>query len=124
MFGLDRTFLSQSSALEMLSREGMDFNHLLRHGIRYLSRDEETEIRTTESNREEGLNEDVIIDEGGQKFLATTKFSFYNSSNLDLKSKNGFKILQTENMIFVILQLRVLIIKGFYINLFPLCFRI
>jgi hypothetical protein len=47
----------------------MDFNHLLRHGIRYLSRDEETEIRAKEIERADGVREEIIIDEGGQEFL-------------------------------------------------------
>jgi poly(A)-specific ribonuclease len=74
MFGLDRTFLCQASALEMLCKQGMDFNHLLRHGIRYLSREEEKEIREREINRVEGVRENVLVDEDGQKFLESVKF--------------------------------------------------
>lgn len=75
MFGLDRTFLSQASALDMLCREGMDLNRLLRHGIRYLSRDEERRIRAKESDRAAGVREDISIDEGGEKFLARVKYT-------------------------------------------------
>jgi poly(A)-specific ribonuclease len=73
MFALDRTFLCQSSAMEMLSREGMDFNHLLRHGIRYLSRDEEKETRSTELDRVEGVREMILVDKGGEEFLSTVR---------------------------------------------------
>ena len=69
MFPLDRSFLCQASALEMLSKGGMDFNHLLRHGIRYLSRNEEVEIRAKEIERSDGVRDEIIIDEGGQEFL-------------------------------------------------------
>jgi len=74
MFAIDRTFLCQSSAMEMLCREGMDFNHLLRHGIRYLSRDEEKEIRATELDRVEGVREMILVDKGGEEFLSTVRF--------------------------------------------------
>jgi CAF1 family ribonuclease len=75
MFGFDRTFLCQSSAMEMLCKGGMDFNHLLRHGIRYLSRDEESEIRFREAHRVGGVRENIIIDKGGQNFLDNVKYS-------------------------------------------------
>jgi len=75
MFALDRSFLCQASAMEMLCREGMDFNHLLRHGIRYLSRDEESEIRAMELDRAEGVREMISIDKGGEEFLSTVRFS-------------------------------------------------
>jgi len=61
--------------MEMLCREGMDFNHLLRHGIRYLSRDEESEIRAMELDRAEGVREMISIDKGGEEFLSTVRFS-------------------------------------------------
>lgn len=73
MFNLDRTFLSQASALEMLLSQGMDFNRLIRHGIRYLSREEEKEIREKESLRNDGVREEVLIDEGGERFLASAR---------------------------------------------------
>jgi hypothetical protein len=73
MFSLDRTFLCQSSAVDMLCRGGMDFNHLLRHGIRYLSRIEEQEIREREDTRADGPREDIHIDEGGQHFLESVR---------------------------------------------------
>jgi hypothetical protein len=76
MFGIDRTFLCQSSALEMLCREGMDFNHLLRHGVIYLSRDEEKEIRENETDRVDGVREEIVIDEGGEKFLAQARYAY------------------------------------------------
>ena len=75
MLGLDRTFLSQASALDMLCREGMDLNRLLRHGVRYLSRDEERRIRVKETDRAAGVREDISIDEGGEKFLARVKYT-------------------------------------------------
>jgi len=59
--------------MEMLSREGMDFNHLLRHGIRYLSRGEEKEIRSTELDRVEGVREMILVDKGGEEFLSTVR---------------------------------------------------
>jgi hypothetical protein len=74
MFELDRTFLCQSSALDMLCREGMDFNHLLRRGIRYLSKDEENEIRAKEMDHVDGVREEIIVDEGGQQFLESVKY--------------------------------------------------
>jgi hypothetical protein len=76
MFSLDRTFLCQSSALEMLCRGGMDFNHLIRHGIRYLSQDEEREIRAKEIDRADGVREEIVVDEGGAKFLKSVEYSF------------------------------------------------
>ena len=69
MFNLDRTFLCQASAIDMLCREGLDLNHLLRHGIRYLSRDEEKLIREKESELTNGLCEQILVDEGGHAFL-------------------------------------------------------
>lgn len=74
IFGLDRTFLCQSSAMEMLCHRGMDFNYLLRHGIQYLSRDEEKEVRARETDLTDGVREPVTIDEGGGKFLANVRF--------------------------------------------------
>jgi hypothetical protein len=74
MFSLDRTFLCQSSALEMLCKGGMNFNHLLRHGIRYLSINEEKEIRAKEADRVDGVRDDILIDEGGQNFLNTVRY--------------------------------------------------
>ena len=53
MFGIDRSVLSQASAMEMLCREGMNFNRIYRSGIRYLSIVEEAEIRQKEKGREE-----------------------------------------------------------------------
>lgn len=80
MFGFDRTFLCQSSAMEMLCKEGMDFNHLLRHGIRYLSREEETDIRSKEAHDMKGARAHIFIDEDGQKFLESVrKFLFLSS---------------------------------------------
>jgi hypothetical protein len=73
MFPLDRTFLCQASAVDMLCKGGMDFNHLLRHGIRYLSRDEEKEIRAKERDRAEGMRDEIIIDEGGEAFLVNVR---------------------------------------------------
>jgi hypothetical protein len=52
----------------------MDFNHLLRHGIRYLSKDEENEIRAKEMDRVNGVREEIIVDEGGEKFLESVKY--------------------------------------------------
>jgi CAF1 family ribonuclease len=80
MFGFDRTFLGQASAMEMLCKEGMDFNHLFRHGIRYLSRDEESDIRTRETDRVDGVRKNIIIDEGGEKFLANVKYNRVQNS--------------------------------------------
>ena len=74
MFGFDRTFLCQSSAMEMLCKEGMDFNHLIRHGIRYLSRDEEMDVRARETDRVDGVRERITIDEGGEKFLDNVRY--------------------------------------------------
>ena len=74
MFGFDRTFLCQSSAMEMLCKEGMDFNHLVRHGIRYLSRDEEMDVRAREKDRVDGVRENIAIDEGGEKFLDNVRY--------------------------------------------------
>jgi poly(A)-specific ribonuclease len=75
IFGFDRTFLCQSSAMEMLCHEGMDFNYLLRHGIRYLSHDEEREIRAREADLADGVREPITIDVGGEKFLASVRLS-------------------------------------------------
>lgn len=58
----------------MLCREGLDMNHLFRHGIRYLSRDEEKEIREKELDLVNGKREQILIDEGGEKFLSQCKF--------------------------------------------------
>jgi poly(A)-specific ribonuclease len=69
MFGFDRSVLCQASAIDMLCKENLDFNHLFRHGIRYLSRQEECNVRKSEIDRVEGNRELAIIDEGGQKFL-------------------------------------------------------
>jgi CAF1 family ribonuclease len=73
MFGFDRSFLCQASAIDMLCKEKLDFNHLFRHGIRYLSRQEECNVRKSEVDRVEGNRELAIIDEGGQKFLDQVK---------------------------------------------------
>jgi hypothetical protein len=70
MFGRDRSFLCQASAIDMLCREGLDLNHLLRHGIRYLSKDEEKEIRERENELTNGAREQILIDEGGKTFLS------------------------------------------------------
>ena len=74
MFGFDRAVLCQASALDMLSREGMDYNRLLRHGARYLSRPEEKEIRVRELDRTEGVRDNIAIDEGGRKFLDAARY--------------------------------------------------
>ena len=71
MFGFDRTFLCQSSAMEMLCKEGMDFNHLVRHGIRYLSRDEEMDVRARETDRVNGVRETITLMKAGKRFLIT-----------------------------------------------------
>jgi hypothetical protein len=70
MFGVDRSFLCQASAIDMLCREGFDLNHLLRHGIRYLSIDEEKEIRKKEIEMTNGVRDQIVIDEGGETFLS------------------------------------------------------
>ena len=75
MLHLERTFLSEASALEMLCKEGMDLNHLFRHGIRYLSRNEEEDIRKSEMSRENGERDMIVPDEGGQTFLDNAKLS-------------------------------------------------
>ena len=74
MFGFDRAFLCQASAMEMLSKEGMDFNRLLRHGIRYLSRDEESHVCAREAHLTDGVRENIAVDEGGEKFLSNVKY--------------------------------------------------
>jgi hypothetical protein len=58
----------------MLCREGLDLNHLLRHGIRYLSKDEEILIRERENELINGIREQILIDEGGQAFLEQCRF--------------------------------------------------
>jgi hypothetical protein len=75
MFGFDRSFLCQASAIDMLCKGKLDFNHLFRYGIRYLSRQEERNVRKSEVDRVEGNRELAIIDEGGQKFLDQVKSS-------------------------------------------------
>ena len=84
--------------MEMLSREGMDFNHLLRHGIRYLSRDEEREIRSTELDRVEGVREMILVDKGGEEFLSTVRYPRCNRicailTVVGRRSKSGWVIL-------------------------------
>jgi hypothetical protein len=73
LFGLDRTFLSQASALEMLCSLGMDLNRVVRHGNRYLSREEEKQITENEVLRVNSVREDILIDEGGERFLADAR---------------------------------------------------
>jgi hypothetical protein len=125
MFGLDRTFLCQSSALEMLCREGMDFNHLLRRGIRYLSKDEETEIRAKEMDRVDGVREEIIVDEGGEKFLESVKyFPFQVGIDVGLKSRNGWQIHRRTNTISATSQSLPRITNEFFIRAFRLCFPI
>jgi len=74
IFGFDRSFLCQASAIDMLCKERLDFNHLFRHGIRYLSRQEERDVRAAETNRVEGNRELAAVDEGGQTFLSQAKY--------------------------------------------------
>ena len=125
MFGFDRTFLCQSSAMEMLCKEGMDFNHLVRHGIRYLSRDEEMDIRARETDHVNGVRENVMIDVGGEKFLDNVRyFHLTIKVTLGWKFKVGLRILRRRNMTSVIFQLHRHITNGFYIKLYPQCFRI
>jgi hypothetical protein len=126
MFGFDRTFLCQSSAMEMLCKEGMDFNHLLRHGIRYLSRDEENDIRFREVHRVDGVRENIIIDEGGQKFLDNVKYSTFHGIDvtLDRKFKIGLTILLMRSTISVIFQSHRHIINEFFIKVYQVCFPI
>ena len=125
MFGFDRTFLCQSSAVEMLCKEGMDFNHLVRHGIRYLSRDEEIYVRARETERVNGVRENIAIDEGGEKFLNNARY-FYLTIEVTLgwRFKDGLTILQMRNTSFVIFRLHRHITNGFYIKLYPRCFQI
>jgi len=70
---MDRSFLCQASAVDMLCKEALDFNHLFRHGIRYLSRQEEKDVRTAETDRVDGNRELAIVDEGGRTFLSQSK---------------------------------------------------
>ena len=74
IFGFDRSFLCQASAIDMLCKEKLDFNRLFRHGIRYLSRQEEKVVREAETDRVEGNRENAMIDEGGQAFLSQAKY--------------------------------------------------
>jgi len=69
MFGIDRSVLCQASAIEMLCREGMDFNRAFRSGIRYLNFDEEAQIRENEEKLEIEVRENASIDEEGRRFL-------------------------------------------------------
>jgi hypothetical protein len=86
MFGFDRTFSCQSSAIEMLCRGGMDLNHLVRHGIRYLSHEEGKMVREAEQTRSDGVRDDILIDEGGQAFLETVKYvSLFPSPSSDMR---------------------------------------
>lgn len=125
MFGFDRTFLCQSSAMEMLCKEGMDFNRLVRHGIRYLSRDEEMDIRARETDRVNGVREDIMIDVGGENFLDNARyFHLTIEVTSGFKFKIGSRILRGRNMTFVIFQLHRHITNGFYIKLYPRCFLI
>ena len=98
MFALDRTFLCQSSAMEMLCKEGMDFNRLLRHGIRYLSRDEENAIRSLEAHRMDGTRENIIIDECGEQFLSDVTYfpPSFNRDDVRLEIQNWLNDTSTE----------------------------
>ncbi|KAF8455386.1 ribonuclease H-like domain-containing protein [Terfezia claveryi] len=65
--GVDRVFSLQSSTLAFLIDHGFDFNTQLRHGIAYLSREEERKI--IDSWSEEDRNREVLtIDSGSQQF--------------------------------------------------------
>ena len=125
MFGFDRTFLCQSSAMEMLCKEGMDFNHLVRHGIRYLSRDEETNVRAREAERLNGVREIITIDEGGEKFLDDVRY-FYLTIEVTLgwRFNVGLRIHRRRNTTFAIFRLHRHITNGSYIKLYPRCFQI
>lgn len=112
MFGMDRSFLCQASAIDMLCREGFDLNHLLRHGIRYLSKDEEKEIREKEIEMTNGVRDQILIDEGGETFLSQCRsrpspLVLYPSYGLSLvwvlitgmRSKNGLTTAAKKNTI-------------------------
>jgi hypothetical protein len=123
MFGFDRTFLCQSSAMEMLCKEGMDFNHLVRHGIRYLSRDEEMNVRTRETDRVNGVTEIIKIDESGERFLDNVRyFHITIKITLDWRFKVGLRILRRTSMILLIFRLHRHITNGFSIKRCPRCF--
>ena len=126
MFALDRTFLCQSSAMEMLCKEGMDFNRLLRHGIRYLSRDEENAIRSLEAHRMDGTRENIIIDECGEQFLSDVTYSHHPliEMTLDWKFKIGSMILLRKSLIVAIFQLHRRITSAFCIKVYRQCFQI
>ncbi|KAF8423642.1 ribonuclease H-like domain-containing protein [Tirmania nivea] len=65
--GVDRVFSLQSSTLAFLIEHGFDFNTQLRHGVSYLSREEETKV--IDSWSEEDRNREVLtIDSGSQQF--------------------------------------------------------
>lgn len=125
MFNLDRTFLSQASSLEMLLSQGMDFNRLIRYGIRYLSRSEEEEIRQNEVNRVESVRENVLIDEGGERFLAVARYTRVpNLLIAELRYRSGLMILRRKDMILSISRCRRHIINVFYIKPCQQCFPI
>ena len=54
-------------ALSFLHTHGFDFNTLLRHGVPYLSREEEQNIL----NSGQGTREPFTIDQSEQKFVRT-----------------------------------------------------
>ena len=123
MFNLDRTFLSQASSLEMLLCQGMDFNRLIRHGIRYLSRSEEKEIRQKEINRLESVRENMLIDEGGERFLEMARYTrVLNLLIAELRYRSGLMILRRKDMILSISRSRHHIIDVFYIKPCQQCF--
>jgi hypothetical protein len=103
----------------------MDFNHLLRHGIRYLSKDEEKEIRAKEMDRVDGVREEIIVDEGGEKFLESVKyFPCQIGINVGLKSMNGWKIHLRTSTISATSESLPRITNEFFIRVFRLCFPI
>src|ERR1700721_3822186 len=109
----------------MLCREGMDFNHLIRHGIRYLSCDEEKEIRAKETDRADGVREEIIIDEGGDKFLAAARSNpIFCALMIGQKFKNGSMMDPRRNMSSAISRLHRHITRGYSINVYPRCFPI
>jgi len=48
----DKRFLCQSSSLEFLISHGFDFNKLFKHGVSYLSYDEEAKLRANFEERQ------------------------------------------------------------------------
>ncbi|KAA8907339.1 CAF1 family ribonuclease-domain-containing protein [Sphaerosporella brunnea] len=68
-WNMEREYTFQASAIKFLSDNNFNFNLLFRHGVPYLSHDEEKIVRAREKIALEGLMEDIHVEESQKAFL-------------------------------------------------------